>query len=102
MGATNAAKKTMQAGVDARCTASSATTDKTSSGTVTPAPTSLIRSYSDFGHLYSRETQGKTWPEILKIDSLLSESIAVLSLSLTCRAKLNFYRHHATAAEEKD
>merc|ERR1711972_911747 len=100
--ATNAAKKTMQAGVDARCTASSATTDKTSSGTATPAPSSLIRSYSDFGHLYSRETSGKTWPEIMKIDSLVRESQTGLGGSVVVKKLNNWYRHQATAAEKKD
>merc|ERR1712151_1018120 len=68
----SAAQQTMQAGVEQRCSAL-ATSTPSSGKSGTAAPSSPISSYSEFGHLYSIETRGKTWPEIEDIDRLVRQ-----------------------------
>merc|ERR1712151_458323 len=95
-----AAQEVMQKGIEA---CSAVATASTSSGkTANPTPSSLIHSYSQFGSLYSKETQGKTWPEIMRIDKLVRESTTALGGSLTVKSLNYWYRHQATAAEKKD
>merc|ERR1711920_955355 len=95
-----AANEVMQQGIEA-CSAMA--TASTSSGkTANPTPSSLIHSYSQFGSLYSKETQGKTWPEIMRIDKLVRESTTALGGSLAVKSLNYWYRHQATAAEKKD
>merc|ERR1711920_117373 len=99
------AQKTMQAGL-ANCLAVAETNSASSSASTSvksdSAPSSLISSYSEFGHLYSRETQGRSWSEINRIDALVRGSGSALGASGAIQKLQHWYRHRATAAEKKD
>lgn len=67
-----------------------------------PAPTgSSISSYSEFGHLYSHETAGKPWPEIMQVDEWVRETLHQTAL-VAVKKLSHWYHYHATPEQRKD
>merc|ERR1711920_25079 len=95
------AQETMQAAFD-QCSALTSSTLPTPSSKKTAPTGSSISSYSEFGHLYSHETAGKPWPEIIRIDGLVRENYLAIGATVAVRNLNRWYHHHATAAERKD
>lgn len=67
-----------------------------------PAPVHSVSSYQEFGELYSRETAGKPWPVIVKIDEVVKEAVLPVGASSGVTQLNHWYRQHATAEEKHD
>merc|ERR1712217_60172 len=61
-----------------------------------------ISTYAEFGHLYSKETAGKSWPAINKIDSWARRAIPAVGAPLSVRKLRDCYKRTLSTAEQKD
>merc|ERR1712039_301139 len=61
-----------------------------------------ITTYAEFGHLYSRETAGKTWPHIEKVDSWVRGALPAVGAPLSVRKLRDCYKNTLSKAQQKD
>merc|ERR1711920_850476 len=80
--------------------ASTASTKSTSTDTVSAK--CPITTYAEFGALYSKETAGKTWPQITKIDSWVRLSTKAVGAPLSVRKLRDCYQKILSTANQKD
>merc|ERR1711920_1107437 len=80
-------------------TASTTSTKSTSTDTVSAK--CPITTYAEFEALYSKETAGKTWPQITKIDSWVRLSTTAVGAPLSVRQLRDCYKNTLSAAEQK-
>merc|ERR1711920_140454 len=76
-----------------------ASSSKTSTDTVTA--TCPITTYADFGHLYSKETSGKTWARIEQIDSWVRGALPAVGAPLSVRKLRDCYKNTLSTAQQK-
>merc|ERR1711870_197197 len=81
-------------------TASRTATQSTS--TDTASTTCPITTHGEFGALYSKETAGKTWAQITKIDSWVRLSTTVVGAPLSVRKLRDCYKNTLSTANRKD
>merc|ERR1711870_37982 len=79
-----------------------ARTSTASTSTATTSATCPITTYAAFGHLYSKETSGKTWPAINKIDSWVRGALPAAGAPLSVRKLRDCYKNTLSAANRKD
>merc|ERR1712039_594282 len=60
-----------------------------------------IATYAEFGHLYSRETSGKTWARIEQIDSWVRGASPAVGAPLSVRKLRDCYKNTLSAAQRK-
>merc|ERR1711870_64697 len=80
-------------------TASRTATQSTS--TDTASTTCPVTTYAAFGPLYSKETAGKTWAQITKIDSWVRLSTTAVGAPLSVRKLRDCYKNMLSTAEQK-
>merc|ERR1712066_1185832 len=73
-----------------------------STGTDTVSARCPITTYAQFGSLYSRETSGKTWAQINKIDSWVRLSTTAVGAPLSVRKLRDCYKNTLSTANRKD
>merc|ERR1712187_609640 len=60
-----------------------------------------ITTYAEFGSLYSKETAGKTWPQINKIDSWVRGALPAVGAPLSVRKLRDCYKNTLSTAQQK-
>merc|ERR1712066_697916 len=75
------------------------TTASTSSDTLSAR--CPVTTYAAFGPLYSKETAGKTWAQITKIDSWVRLSTTAVGAPLSVRKLRDCYKNTLSTAEQK-
>merc|ERR1712050_755449 len=80
--------------------ASTASTKSTSTDTVSAK--CPITTYAEFGALYSKETAGKTWAQITKIDSWVRLGTTAVGAPLSVRKLRDCYQKTLSTANRKD
>merc|ERR1712050_162595 len=73
----------------------------TAPSTATTSATCPVTTYAAFGSLYSKETAGKTWPQITKIDSWVRLSTTAVGAPLSVRQLRDCYKNTLSTAEQK-
>merc|ERR1711920_764443 len=81
---------------------SATTTATTAASSATTSATCPITTYAAFGHLYSQETQGKTWAAINKIDSWVRGALPAVGAPLSVRKLRDCYKNTPSHTERKD
>merc|ERR1712217_536159 len=80
---------------------STASTTSKSASADTASVKCPITTYAEFGHLYSRETAGKTWPQIEKVDSWVRGALPAVGAPLSVRKLRDCYKNTLSAAQQK-
>jgi len=86
----------------ASVTAAKTSTASTSTDTATIKCPATVTTYAAFGHFYSQETAGKTWPAINKIDSWVRGALPAVGAPLSVRKLRDCYKNTLTTANRKD
>jgi len=81
--------------------ASSSQTAAATTSTDTVTATCPISTYAEFGHLYSKETSGKTWARIEQIDSWVRGALPAVGAPLSVRKLRDCYKNTLSTVEQK-